>query len=77
MNKPNSIRKFDIFNKEVKSMKKFRIVVTECDPFDYCTYTRSVVAYQDYNGSDILWYDSAYGIEQIAYASEHPEMVAC
>jgi hypothetical protein len=58
-------------------MKKFRIVVTECDPFDYRIYNRTVVAYQDSNDSNILWYDSAYGIEHMAYASEHPEMVAC
>lgn len=55
-------------------MKKFCIVVTEYDPFDGHTYTHSVIAYQD---ADILWYDSAYGVEQIAYVSEHPEMVAC
>ena len=58
-------------------MKKFCIVVTEYDPFDGRTYTHSVIAYQDANDSDILWYDSAYGVEQIAYASDHPEMVAC
>ena len=57
-------------------MKKFRIVVAECDPFNGHTYTHSVIAYQDANDSNILWYDSAYGVEQIAYASEHPEMVA-
>ena len=55
-------------------MKKFCIVVTEYDPFDGHAYTHSVIAYQD---SDILWYDSAYGVEQIAYVSEHPEMIAC
>lgn len=58
-------------------MKKFRIVVAECDQFNGHTYTHSVIAYQDANDSNILWYDSAYGVEQIAYASEHPEMVAC
>ena len=58
-------------------MKKFCIVVTECDPFDNRTYTHSVVAYQDDIDSNVLWYDSAYGVEQITYASEHPEMVAC
>lgn len=58
-------------------MKKFCISITECDPFDGRTYTHSVIAYQDSDNSDILWYDSAYGVEQIAYASEHPEMIAC
>ena len=57
-------------------MKKFRIVVTESDPFDYRIYERVVIAYQDKNDSNMLWYDSAYGIERLAYASEHPEAVA-
>lgn len=57
-------------------MKKFRIVVTECDPFDYRTYSHSVIAYQDTTDSDLLWYDNSYGLEQCAYLSNHPEAVA-
>lgn len=32
-----------------------------------------VVAYQDSNDTNLLWYDNDYGIECIAYLSEHPE----
>ena len=44
-------------------MVKFLIEVAE----------HQVVAYQDSNDADLLWYDDAYGIECVAYLSEHPE----
>ena len=54
---------------------KYLIIVDGIDQFDGHQYQTTVVATQDESDPDLLWYSDTYGLDHIAYLSDHPEAV--